>query len=298
MELRCTLCPRRCGALRTEAEGRGFCGMPAAPVVARAALHHWEEPCISGDRGSGTVFFSGCVLGCIFCQNGRISRERWGKRVSAARLREIFEALVSQGAHNINLVSPTPFAPAIREALAEPLPVPVVWNTGGYERVETLRTLEGKIQIWLPDLKYADSALAAQYSGAADYFPAAAAAIQEMHRQVGDYVLENGLLRRGVLIRHLLLPGALENAKAVMDWVAGTFRPGQVLFSLMAQYTPQPGAQGLLGRRVTGAEYRSALAYLENLGIVDGYCQDAASAQAEYTPAFDLTGVAEEADGA
>ncbi|MDE6880907.1 MAG: radical SAM protein, partial [Oscillospiraceae bacterium] len=168
----------------------------------------------------------------------------------------------------------------------------------GYERVETLRTLEGKIQVWLPDLKYADSALAAQYSGAADYFPAAAAAIQEMHRQVGDYVLENGLLRRGVLIRHLLLPGALENAKAVMDWVAGTFRPGQVLFSLMAQYTPQPGAQGLLGRRVTGAEYRSALAYLENLGIVDGYCQDAASAQAEYTPAFDLTGVAEEADGA
>ena len=298
MELRCTLCPRRCGALRTEAEGRGVCGMPAAPVVARAALHHWEEPCISGDRGSGTVFFSGCVLGCIFCQNGRISRERWGKRVSAARLREIFEALVSQGAHNINLVSPTPFAPAIREALAEPLPVPVVWNTGGYERVETLRTLEGKIQVWMPDLKYADSALAAQYSGAADYFPAAAAAIQEMHRQVGDYVLENGLLRRGVLIRHLLLPGALENAKAVMDWVAGTFRPGQVLFSLMAQYTPQPGAQGLLGRRVTGAEYRSALAYLENLGIVDGYCQDAASAQAEYTPAFDLTGVAEEADGA
>lgn len=298
MGLRCTLCPRRCGVLRTEAEGRGFCGMPAVPVVARAALHHWEEPCISGDRGSGTVFFSGCVLGCIFCQNGRISRERWGKRVSAARLREIFEALVSQGAHNINLVSPTPFAPAIREALAEPLPVPVVWNTGGYERVETLRTLEGKIQVWLPDLKYADSALAAQYSGAADYFPAAAAAIQEMHRQVGDYVLENGLLRRGVLIRHLLLPGALENAKAVMDWVAGTFRPGQVLFSLMAQYTPQPGAQGLLGRRVTGAEYRSALAYLENLGIVDGYCQDAASAQAEYTPAFDLTGVAEEADGA
>ena len=298
MGLRCTLCPRRCGALRTETEGRGFCGMPAAPVVARAALHHWEEPCISGDRGSGTVFFSGCVLGCIFCQNGRISRERWGKRVSAARLREIFEALVSQGAHNINLVSPTPFAPAIREALAEPLPVPVVWNTGGYERVETLRTLEGKIQIWLPDLKYADSALAARYSGAADYFPAAAVAIQEMHRQVGDYVLENGLLRRGVLIRHLLLPGALENAKAVMDWVAGTFRPGQVLFSLMAQYTPQPGAQGLLGRRVTGAEYRSALAYLENLGIVDGYRQDAASAQAEYTPAFDLTGVAEEADGA
>ena len=291
MELRCTLCPRRCGAVRTETEGRGFCAMPLEPVVARAALHHWEEPCISGTGGSGAVFFSGCVLGCVFCQNGRISRERWGKAVSAVRLREIFEELIAQGAHNINLVSPTPFAPAILEALAEPLPVPVVWNTGGYERVKTLERLEGKVQIWLPDLKYADNALAARYSGAPDYFETASAAILEMYRQAGDYVLEDGLLRRGVVIRHLLLPGALENAKAVMDWVAEAFRPGQVLFSLMAQYTPQPGAQGLLSRRVTGAEYRAALAYMENLGIVDGYCQDASSARSEYTPPFDLTGV-------
>ena len=278
-------------ARRDAQAGEGFCGLPAAPVVARAGLHLWEEPCVSGARGSGAVFFSGCVLRCVYCQNHAISHENFGKPVSVERLREIFWELIGQGAHNINLVSPTPFAPAIREALAEPLPVPVVWNTGGYERVETLRSLEGKVQVWLPDLKYVDSGLSRDLSGAADYFGAASAAIEEMVRQTGDYVLENGLLKRGVLIRHLMLPGRLENTKAVLDWVAETFRPGQVLLSLMAQYTPQPGAEGLLSRRVTGAEYRAALRYMENLGITDGYCQDAASARAEYTPDFDLTGV-------
>ena len=278
-------------ARRDAQAGEGFCGLPAAPVVARAGLHFWEEPCVSGARGSGAVFFSGCVLRCVYCQNHAISHENFGKPVSVERLREIFWELIGQGAHNINLVSPTPFAPAIREALAEPLPVPVVWNTGGYERVETLRSLEGKVQVWLPDLKYVDSGLSQDLSGAADYFGAASAAIREMVRQTGDYVLEDGLLKRGVLIRHLMLPGQLENTKAVLDWVAETFRPGQVLLSLMAQYTPQPGAEGLLSRRVTGAEYRAALRYMENLGITDGYCQDAASARAEYTPDFDLTGV-------
>ena len=278
-------------ARRDAQSGEGFCGLPAAPVVARAGLHLWEEPCVSGARGSGAVFFSGCVLRCVYCQNHAISHENFGKPVSVERLREIFWELIGQGAHNINLVSPTPFAPAIREALAEPLPVPVVWNTGGYERVETLRSLEGKVQVWLPDLKYVDSGLSQDLSGAADYFGAASAAIEEMVRQTGDYVLEDGLLKRGVLIRHLMLPGQLENTKAVLDWVAETFRPGQVLLSLMAQYTPQPGAEGLLSRRVTGAEYRAALRYMENLGITDGYCQDTASARAEYTPDFDLTGV-------
>ena len=287
----CAICPRRCMARRDAQSGEGFCGLPAAPVVARAGLHFWEEPCVSGARGSGAVFFSGCVLRCVYCQNHAISHENFGKPVSVERLREIFWELIGQGAHNINLVSPTPFAPAIREALAEPLPVPVVWNTGGYERVETLRSLEGKVQVWLPDLKYVDSGLSQDLSGAADYFGAASAAIEEMVRQTGDYVLEDGLLKRGVLIRHLMLPGQLENTKAVLDWVAETFRPGQVLLSLMAQYTPQPGAEGLLSRRVTGAEYRAALRYMENLGITDGYCQDAASARAEYTPDFDLTGV-------
>lgn len=278
-------------ARRDAQAGEGFCGLPATPVVARAGLHLWEEPCVSGARGSGAVFFSGCVLRCVYCQNHAISHENFGKPVSVERLREIFWELIGQGAHNINLVSPTPFAPAIREALAEPLPVPVVWNTGGYERVETLRSLEGKVQVWLPDLKYVDSGLSQDLSGAADYFDAASAAIEEMVRQTGDYVLEAGLLKRGVLIRHLMLPGQLENTKAVLDWVAETFRPGQVLLSLMAQYTPQPGAEGLLSRRVTGAEYRAAQRYMENLGITDGYCQDAASARAEYTPDFDLTGV-------
>ena len=278
-------------ARRDAQAGEGFCGLPATPVVARAGLHLWEEPCVSGARGSGAVFFSGCVLRCVYCQNHAISHENFGKPVSVERLREIFWELIGQGAHNINLVSPTPFAPAIREALAEPLPVPVVWNTGGYERVETLRSLEGKVQVWLPDLKYVDSGMSRDLSGAADYFGAASAAIEEMVRQTGDYVLEAGLLKRGVLIRHLMLPGQLENTKAVLDWVAETFRPGQVLLSLMAQYTPQPGAEGLLSRRVTGAEYRAAQRYMENLGITDGYCQDAASARAEYTPDFDLTGV-------
>lgn len=278
-------------ARRDAQAGEGFCGLPATPVVARAGLHLWEEPCVSGARGSGAVFFSGCVLRCVYCQNHAISHENFGKPVSVERLREIFWELIGQGAHNINLVSPTPFAPAIREALAEPLPVPVVWNTGGYERVETLRSLEGKVQVWLPDLKYVDSGMSRDLSGAADYFGAASAAIEEMVRQTGDYVLEAGHLKRGVLIRHLMLPGQLENTKAVLDWVAETFRPGQVLLSLMAQYTPQPGAEGLLSRRVTGAEYRAALRYMENLGITDGYCQDAASARAEYTPDFDLTGV-------
>lgn len=287
----CTLCPRRCGALRTAETGAGFCGMPETPVLARAMLHQWEEPCISGTRGSGAVFFSGCVLGCVFCQNGRISRERYGKPVSPARLREIFLELIEQGAHNVNLVSPTPFVPAILEALAEPVPVPVVWNTGGYERVETLRTLEGKVQIWLPDFKYGDDDLAKRYSGAGDYFENAAAAVREMYRQTEDYVLEDGLLKRGVMIRHLLLPGGLNNAKTVMDWVAETFRPGQVLFSLMSQYTPQPEAEGLLRRRVTRGEYRAALEYMRNVGITDGYCQDASSARAEYTPEFDLRGI-------
>ena len=265
--------------------------MPEVPVVARAALHPWEEPCISGTRGSGTVFFTGCTLGCVFCQNRSISHEHFGKTVSVSRLRAIFEELIADGAHNINLVSPTPYTLAIREALETPIGVPVVWNTGGYERVETLRAMEGRVQIWLPDLKYADSALAEKYSGAADYFDHATAAILEMYRQVGPYVMEDGLLKSGVVIRHLMLPGALANTKAVMDWVSEHFRPGEVLFSLMAQYTPQKDAEGLLARRVTKAEYRAALSYAENLGITDGYQQDAESAMREYTPSFDLTGI-------
>ncbi|MCF0123460.1 MAG: radical SAM protein, partial [Ruminiclostridium sp.] len=234
---RCTLCPRRCGGDRTKAGGR--CRMPARPVLARAALHHWEEPPLSGTRGAGTIFFSGCSLGCVFCQNDSISRQDFGREVSFDRLREIFYELIGQGAHNIDLVNPTHYAHAVERALETPLPVPVVWNSGGYDRVETLRALEGKIQIYLPDFKYPDSTGAGIYAEAPDYPEMAKAAIREMVRQTGPYTMDDeGILQRGVIIRHLLLPGRLNQAKEVMDWVAENFPPGTVLFSLMSQYTP------------------------------------------------------------
>lgn len=288
----CTLCPRWCGAERTDTRAGGLCGMPAAPVVARAMLHQWEEPCLVGDHGAGCVFFSGCNLRCCFCQNGTISREGFGKPISVERLRDIFRELIDQGAACLDLVTPTHFTPAILEALGdETWPVPVVWNCGGYESVETLRLLEGKVQVYLPDLKYALPEPAKRYSGAEDYFERASAAILEMYRQTGPYVLEDGRLKRGVVIRHLQLPGELENTRRCIDWVAETFRPGEVLFSLMSQYTPQPGAKGPLARHVTGAEYRAAVAYMENCGITDGYTQERTSAREEYTPDFDLRGV-------
>ena len=208
------------------------------------------------------------------------------------RLRAIFHELIDQGAACLDLVTPTHFVPAILEALGEePWPVPVVWNCGGYEKAETLRLLEGKVQVYLPDLKYALPGPAGKYSGAADYFDWAAPAILEMFRQTGPYVMEDGQLKRGVLIRHLLLPGELENTRRCLDWVAEQFRPGDVLFSLMSQYTPQPGAEGNLRRHVTKAEYRAAVAYMENCGITDGYTQERTSAREEYTPDFDGSGV-------
>ncbi len=287
----CTLCPRRCGAERTAEAGGGFCRMPAGLRVARAMLHRWEEPPISGRNGAGTVFFSGCTLGCVYCQNGDISAGGFGKDISTARLREIFEELIGQGAHNIELVTPTHFLPWILPALTPRLPVPVVYNCGGYERVETLRTLEGLVDVYLPDLKYADGALAAALSGAADYFPVACEAIREMFRQVGPYVLEDGLLTRGVVIRHLVLPGYLDNTRQVLDWIAETFGPGDVLVSLMSQYTPTNNMTGRLARRVTAAEYRAAAAYMRNCGITDGFVQERTSAEEAYTPAFDGQGV-------
>ena len=285
----CRLCPRNCGVDR--AVEKGFCGMGENVKIARAGLHFWEEPVISGTRGSGAVFFSGCTLRCSFCQNRGISAEGFGKEISSERLREIFEELIAQGAHNINLVTPTHFLPWILPALTPKLPVPMVYNCGGYERVETLRTLEGKVDIYLPDLKYADGKISGKFSEAPDYFSATTDAILEMYRQVGDYVIEDGLMQKGVIIRHLVLPGQLENTKACIDWVARTFRPGQVLFSLMSQYTPQPGAQGVLARHVTASEYRAAMEYMANCGITDGFTQQRTSAKEEYTPPFDLTGV-------
>ena len=289
----CTLCPRNCGANRTETDRAGVCQMPALPVVARAALHLWEEPPISGTRGSGTVFFSGCSLKCVFCQNERISHENFGKVISVERLREICLDLIAQGAHNINFVNPTHFSHVLSRLLERPLDVPVVYNTGGYDKVDTLRTLEGKIDVYLPDLKYLSSDYARRWSGATDYPEIAPAAILEMFRQTGPCVYgEDGLLKKGVVIRHLLLPGRLNEAKAVMDWVAEHFAPGAVLFSLMSQYIPWGKAKDdpALSRRLRPSEARSAREYMENLGL-EGFVQEDSAAQAVYIPPFDLTGV-------
>ncbi len=268
--------------------------MPSVPVLARAALHLWEEPPISGTNGSGAIFFSGCCLGCVFCQNGAVSHGRFGEPVTVERLAEICGELAAQGAHNINFVSPTHYAHAVRELLErETLPAPAVWNSGGYDSVETLRSLEGKIQIYLPDLKYLDPELAARYSGAEDYPEIAATAIREMVRQTGRYVLdERGLLKRGVIIRHLILPGRVDEAKAVMDWAARQFEPGTVLFSLMSQYTPWGDLSRYpeLDRPLRPGELRAAQEYMENLGL-DGFVQERSSARKAYTPSFDLTGV-------
>ncbi len=293
----CTLCPRNCGVLRPLHCGGalpGFCQSPQLPVIARAALHAWEEPCISGSRGSGTVFFSGCNMHCVFCQNSMISLNRSGQEVSVSRLREIYDELISQGAHNINLVTPTHYAKAIAESLSEPLPVPVIYNCGGYESLDTLKMLEGKIQIFLPDFKYWDNTLAKRYSRCPDYRETAIAAIEEMFRQRGAYQLDGeGMLISGVVIRHLILPGALENTKRVIDWVANRFDEGQVLFSLMRQYVPcgQANRYPELNRRLTADEYQEAETYLFSSSIEDGFVQEEGADERKFIPAFDGTGV-------
>ena len=288
----CTLCPRMCRADRTKAAGR--CRMPEAPVLARAALHRWEEPPLSGTRGAGTVFFSGCSLGCVFCQNYEISQEDKGKAVTPARLRAIFFELIHAGAHNIDLVNPSHYAHVVLEALSDPLPVPVVWNSGGYDRVETLRALEGKVQIYLPDYKYPDEAGARRYSGAATYPETARRAITEMVRQTGPYALDgDGLLTRGVVIRHLLLPGRLARAKEVMDWAASAFPPKTVLFSLMSQYTPMGDLRRFpeLQQPVSPALDRALYRYLCSSPIENGFYQEREASGMAMIPKFDGTGV-------
>ncbi len=291
----CNICPRKCNAERLPLaeNGEGFCGLGGASKIARAALHFWEEPPISGENGSGTVFFSGCNLGCIFCQNKKISRGRFGKTVTPERLREIYEELIDKGAHNINLVTPTHFADAVLASLEPKLPVPVVYNCGGYESVETLKRFEGKIQIYLPDIKYSDNALAKKYSAAPDYFETAKAAVKEMYRQTGKYDIgDDGIMKKGVIIRHLILPGQLENTKKVIDWVKNEFAPGEVLFSLMSQFTPVEGCNtDELYRRLTKEEYSEIADYLFESGIEDGFMQELSSAKEEYIPPFDLEGV-------
>ena len=291
MDYICSDCPRQCGALRGET-GRGFCKMGANPVLARAALHFDEEPVISGERGSGAVFFSGCALRCRFCQNFEISHHNFGREITPKRLREIYFELIDQGAQNINLVNPTHFVPAILESLEGGLPVPVVWNTGGYERVETLRRLEGRVQVYLPDLKYIRAESARRYSAAPDYFQFAAAALREMLRQTGPVRLDqDGRIVSGVIVRHLILPGCADESIEILDWIAENM-PGAWI-SLMAQYLPFGNVAGVdaLDRRLTQEEYDRVCDHLLALGLEDGFVQELSSSDEKYIPVFDLTGV-------
>lgn len=280
----CTLCPRTCGVNRTAGE-TGFCGCPDTALVAKTMLHKWEEPALAGSGGSGAVFFGGCTLGCRYCQNAAISGGPVGTPTDSAGLRRIFETLIEQGAENIDLVTPTHYLPTILPALTPKLPVPVVYNCGGYERVEALRALEGKIDIYLPDFKYADAALAGSLSGAADYFTVAAEAIREMVRQTGSPAWQGEKLARGTIIRHLILPGQVDNSLRVLDWIGETFRPGQVLVSLMRQYTPMGGLAAPFDRRVTQEEYEAVLSWMY-LNRLEGFTQEAAAADAGFIPDF------------
>lgn len=280
----CTLCPRQCGVNRSAGE-TGFCRCPDTALVAKTMLHQWEEPALAGSGGSGAVFFGGCTLGCRYCQNRAISGGAVGKALNSQELRQIFEDLITRGAENIDLVTPTHFLPTIIPALSPKLRVPVVYNCGGYERVETLKNLDGLVDIYLPDLKYANNALAKELSGAADYFEVATAAICEMVRQVGPPQWEGERLKKGVIIRHLILPGQVENSLKVLDWIGDTFAPGQVLVSLMRQYTPMPGLCAPYDRTVTDEEYDSVLSWMF-LNDLDGFTQEEAGADKAFIPDF------------
>ena len=295
MDVFCNDCPRQCAAKRGPDEPGGVCRSPALPRVSRAAPHYGEEPCISGPRGSGTIFFTGCNLRCVFCQNREISRGGGtGEILSVPQLCDLMLRLRDQGVHNLNLVTGAHFVRPIAEALRGlDLGIPVVWNSSGYESVESLRLLEGLVQVYLPDFKYWKPALAKRYSLAEDYPAVAAAAIREMYRQTGPYALDDdGMLTRGVLIRHLILPGQDLNAMDVIDFAAEEFPSGSVLFSLMSQYTPMPGLDRFpeLQQRVDAETNQRLIAYLQKRGL-EGYWQEVDAATDEMIPAFDGTGL-------
>ncbi len=298
----CNLCPRNCGADRENGK-TGYCGQTDKLYVARAALHMWEEPCISGEEGSGTVFFCGCSLRCIFCQNHTIalgkekSGEKIGKEISIQRLKEIFLELQSQGANNINLVTGTHYIPQIVEALrlakAEDLRIPVVYNTGGYEKVESLRLLEGLVDIYLPDMKYVSKELSKEYSNASDYFEVASKALEEMVRQVGETEFDDrGCFKKGVIVRHLVLPGTTRDSKAVLEYLWNTYG-NRIYISIMNQYTPmeQTKTHPLLSRKVTKREYLKVINYALNLGWEKGFIQEGETAKESFIPDFHGTGV-------
>ena len=280
----CTLCPRKCNIDRTAGE-IGYCGCPDTALVAKTMIHQWEEPVLAGSGGSGAIFFGGCTLGCRFCQNRAISFAPTGTPMDSAALRKAMEALIASGAENIDLITSTQFLPTILPALSPKLPVPVVYNCGGYESEDTIAALNGFVDIYLPDMKYADSALAASLSGAADYFPVASRAIRTMAEQVGPVQWHGEKIVKGVVIRHLILPGQVENSLKVLDWIGETFAPGQVLVSLMRQYTPMPGLPAPLDRTISDEEYQSVLSWMY-LNDLQGFTQDAASGDTAFIPDF------------
>jgi putative pyruvate formate lyase activating enzyme len=290
----CDLCPRKCNVDRSVKAG--FCGTGIKPVVAKAFLHRWEEPCISGTNGSGTVFFSGCNLKCIYCQNYTISQEHFGKEISTDALRNIFFSLQQKGAHNINLVNPTHAVTAIKESLTgtETLGIPVIYNTNGYDSMACLKLMEGLVDVYLPDIKYIQPDTAASLSNARDYFNTSSVAVLEMYRQVGAPVFhENGLIQKGLIIRHLILPGHTAESISILDWIK-TNLPEDVHISLMSQYTPLYKAKlhPQLNRRITRREYDRVVNHLFKIGLENGYVQERDSAEeGEYIPDFNLEGV-------
>ena len=280
----CKLCPRECSVDRTAGQ-TGYCGGGDTALVAKAMVHRWEEPVLAGDGGSGAIFFGGCTLGCSYCQNRVISQKAVGTPVDSAGLRKMMEELIAQGAENIDLVTPTHYLPTILPALDKKLPVPVVYNCGGYEKKETIARLKGKVDIFLPDMKYADNALAKRLSGAADYFEVAAEAVREMVKVTGPVGWEREKVISGVIIRHLILPGHVENSLKVLDWIADAFQPGEVLVSLMRQYTPMPGMQAPFDRPITEEEYQAVLSWMY-LNDLQGFTQEETSADKTYIPDF------------
>lgn len=280
----CQLCPRQCGVDRTAGK-TGYCGCPDVAMVAKTMVHKWEEPALAGSGGSGAIFFGGCTLGCAYCQNQAISRKAAGTPADSAQLRSMMIDLIAQGAENIDLVTPSQYLPTILPALTPKLPVPVVYNCGGYECRETIDALDGLVDIYLPDMKYADRGLATTLSGAADYFPVAASAIRQMVQQVGPVQWQGDKVVKGVIIRHLILPGHVENSLKVLDWIGDTFTPGQVLVSLMRQYTPMPGMVPPLDRQITEEEYQSVLSWMF-LNDLEGFTQEDSSAGTAFIPDF------------
>lgn len=286
----CNVCPRKCGINRFKETG--FCRASGELKVARAFLHVWEEPCISGSRGSGAVFFSNCNLRCVFCQNHDISHGGKGKTLSIKRLSEIFMELQEKGAHNINLVTPTHYIPQIKEAIImskkEGLAIPIAYNSNGYESIDALRELEGLIDIFIPDLKYFNDKYAVKYSGAQNYFEIASKAVLEMIRQVGAPVFDGeGIMKRGVMIRHMMLPGLLFDSKKIVDWVAENL-PSEVYFNIMSQYTPMYRAQEYpeINKRINKKHYEALVDYAITRGIENGFFQDVESATEDYVPDF------------